>query len=204
MEVAQQKEANCLQEATIKSSKMRISNLSGRLTAAESHANETLQENEQLKAEINKLKAEKAAEEKRKEKRFGRKRIHDVGPGAVKQTKAAYKKRFVEEINQFGETRGLVMEKLILRDADGENYVVNSQRPNTFENLTPAEKKRVERASFLKDSARMSDKVYAAAVKDASLPPSSHVKAHEKILNAEVGPIHQVLINAIIILNPNF
>ena len=192
-EVAEQQSENRSQREQLQSTELRASNVSNRLTAAERNSEETLRENSELKAEIQRLEAERRAEEKRKEKRLGRKRIHELCPGAVKLTKSAYKKRFVEEINKFGETRGLVVEKLILRDEAGEPLVINSERANTYENLTPAERKKVERASFWKDSSRISDRVYAAAVKDANLPPSSHVKAHEKVLNAEVGEIHQVI-----------
>lgn len=183
---------NKTSQSMLKTAENRISNLTNRLAAAETETDETLKQNSQLKKDMKAMEVERKEEEKRKEKRLGRKRIHEVGPGAVKKTKAAYKKRFVEEVNKYGETRGLVLDKMILRDENGEIMVVNSVRPNTFENLTPAERRRVERASFLKDANRISDRVYAAAVKESSLPPSSHVKQHEKELNKEVGEIYQV------------
>ena len=166
---------NKTNKVLLKTAENRISNLTNRLTAAESETDDILKQNSKLRTDMKKLEAEKKEEEKRKEKRLGRKRIHNIGPGAVKKTKAAYKKRFVEEVNTFGETRGLVLDKMILRDENGEPMMVNSVRPNTFENLTPVERKRVERASFLKDANRVSDRVYASVVKESSLPPSSHV-----------------------------
>jgi chromosome segregation ATPase len=44
---------------------------------------------------------------KQKTKSLGRKNIQDLGPDAINKTKAAYKKKFVDDVNKFGATRGL-------------------------------------------------------------------------------------------------
>ena len=190
--ISNEQRKNQASNTVIKTAESQISNLKNRLAAAEAETSATLQQNSELKKDVKKLEGERKEEEKRKEKRLGRKRIGELCAGAVKKTKAAYKKRFVDEVNKFGETRELTLDKMILKDKDGETLVVNAEPHRTFENLTPAEKKRVERASFLKDKNRVSDKVYASVVKESSLPPSSHVKQHEKQLNKEVGEIFQV------------
>ena len=100
----------------------------------------------------------------------------------------------MEPVNNFGRNRGLELEQLVLTDQDGEQLVVRARQPNTFPNLNPAEKKRVESASRWKDLNRIPDRVYSSAPKTGSLPPASHVKQHEHTLNAQLDDIQQVFI----------
>ena len=195
--ISKEQSKNQDKAGVIKTAESRISNLTNRLAAAEAETTATLKQNSELKSDMKKMEAERKEEERRKEKWLGRKRIGDLCAGAVMKTKAAYKKRFVKEVNKFGKTRELTLDKMILKDKDGETLVVNAEPHRTYENLNPAEKKRVERASFLKDKNRVLDRVYALLVKDSSLPPSSHVKQHKKDLNKEVGEIFQVKYNSI-------
>jgi outer membrane murein-binding lipoprotein Lpp len=133
--------------------------------------------------------------EKRKSETLGQKNFLHLGPDAITKTKSAYKKKFVEDVNNYGETRGLVVDKIILRDKDGvsdERLEINAERANTFQNLTPGERKAVQKASRWKDRHRISDKCYSELAKVASLPKASHVKQHEGELNQQIGQIHQV------------
>ena len=138
------------------------------------------------------MEAEKHAAREKSSKVLGRKRQNELKPAAVKQTKRAYREKFTETINQFGANRGLELEQLVLKDSDGERVVVNAQPPNTFENLNQGERKRLARASRWKDLNRLGYRVYASAGKVAELPPASHIKQHEQMLNAGLDPIHQV------------
>ena len=51
-------------------------------------------------------------------KPLGRKSFLELGPDAVNKTKAAYKDAFFQDINTYGEKRGLEAESLILRDKE--------------------------------------------------------------------------------------
>ena len=132
-------------------------------------------------------------EEKDKAKILGRKRISELGRDGVKKTKAAYKERFKDGINAFGQNRGLQLEQIILRDDDGERMIVNGERPHTFSNLTKGEKRRVDRTLRWKDLHRISDQTYASIKKTNGLPAASHIKQQERQLNERVSKIHQVL-----------
>jgi hypothetical protein len=90
-----------------------------------------------------------------------------------------------------------VVDKIVLKDKDGINedrLEVNAERPNTYQNLTPAEKKRVKRSSHWKDRHRVSDKCYSELAKVATLTPAYHVKQYEAELNEQLGEIKQVTI----------
>ena len=131
-------------------------------------------------------------EEKSRGKVLGRKKLKDMGKGGAEKTKASYRERLVNEINNYGEARGLCLETLVLRDEDGHQLKVNAEKPRTFAELKPEERRRVENASSWKDSNRIPDKVYSALNKVGQFPAASHVKAHEKELNKECSEIHVV------------
>ena len=135
--------------------------------------------------------ADKKEEERQKSKVLGRKNISDLSASGIRQTKAAFKERFKDGINSYGENRGLQLEQLILQNDDGERLVVNGERPRTFENLTKGEKKRVDRVLRWKDLHRIPDKSYPPA-KASGLPPASHIKQQEKLVNEKLGEVHQV------------
>ena len=112
-----------------------------------------------------------------------------MGQDAKDKTKAAYKEHVVDEVNNFGKNRGLVVEKLVLRDEEGYQVEVNACKANTYENLNAAEKKRVEIASRWKDRTRNSDRAYSSLSKVGTFPAASHVKSYEQELNGQVGKI---------------
>lgn len=141
-----------------------------------------------LKAENKRL----IGKEKSREKVLGRKKLKDMGKGGAERTKASYRERLVDEINHFGEARGLVLETVTLRDNDGRQLKVNAEKPRTYAELNPEERRRVENASSWKDKNRVADKVYSALNKVGQFPAASHVKAHEKELNKECAQIHVV------------
>ena len=140
---------------------------------------------------IQTLESDKQKEEREKAKVLGRKNVSDLSASSITQTKAAYKDRFKDGINSFGQNRGLQLEQLILQNEDGERVVVNAERPRTFENLTKGEKKRVDRVLRWKDLHRIPDKSYPPA-KSSGLPPASHIKQQEKLVDEKLAEIHQV------------
>ena len=136
-------------------------------------------------------------EKKKKEasngvKVLGRKRLCDLGRTQVTATKKAYREKYREDINTFGSNRGLVTESLTLRDTDGERLVVNAEPHWKYEDLLPAEKKRVVRTSQWRDLNRIADRVYSSIPNDGCLPAAAHVKSYEKELNKILPPIHEV------------
>ena len=127
-------------------------------------------------------------------KPLGRKKFTDLSDDAVKKTRTSYKETFVDKMNQYGENRGLVVEKLVLRDeASGKQLHVNAEKHRTFEQLTEDERRRVAKASQWKDLNRVSDRSQSTLGNLGSLPPASHVKQHEKHLNDQLEEILTVL-----------
>ena len=141
-----------------------------------------------LKAENDRLNRE----EKSRQKVLGRKKLSEMGKGGAEKTRASYRERLVDEINHYGEARGLCLETLVLRDEDGRQLNVNAEKPRTYAELKPEEKRRVANASSWKDANRIPDKVYSALNKVGKFPAASHVKAHETELNKECSQIHVV------------
>ena len=92
-------------------------------------------------------------------------------------------------MNEFGMNRGLVVKEIILRDDNGRKVPINIEKPHTYPNLTAEEKSEVATASAWKDLNRLSDKAYSSMTKIGSIPPASHIKAHEAEINAQLGPI---------------
>ena len=105
----------------------------------------------------------------------------------------AYRKKFLESINTFGRNRGLELETMILRDKDGERLIINATAPHTFAELNKAEKKRVTQTSIWKDLNRIGDLVYSSIAQLGSLPPASHIKQHEQILNLSLPEFLEVV-----------
>ena len=166
--------------------------LQNRLAAAEKESDETNNQKVLLEARVKEL--ESQAQKEEKQKKLGNKRFCELGPSAVKKTRTAYNNQFKDKINSYGETRGLMLERLILSDENGDQLVVNAERPRTFENLTAGEKRRVDRVLRWKDLKRISDAAYADIKRTdgTSLPCTSHVEQQEKQLNAHLPTIHQV------------
>ena len=105
------------------------------MQALESEVVETRQENDILKQKNSELEKEK--EKTSKKQVLGRKKLVDLGPDAVARTKASYREKVANEINSFGENRGLVVQSLILRDEEGRQLEVNAEKPNTYATLNP-------------------------------------------------------------------
>ena len=130
--------------------------------------------------------------EKSRQKVLERKMLTEMGKGGAEKTKASYRERLVNEINHYGEARGFRLETLTLRDGDGCQLKVKAEKPRTYAELNPGERRRVENASSWKDKNRVPDKVYTALNKIGQFPAPSHVEAHEKELNKECSQIHVV------------
>ena len=96
----------------------------------------------------------------------------------------------VPEINQVLKKRKLVVSSIEFADADGEesNVHVDAQHRQTFEQLTPAGRRSVAEVSDARSYSRQSDEKYAAFRRaHPSLPPLSHIKAHDKLVIASLG-----------------
>ena len=119
---------------------------------------------------------------------LGTTKFSELGRDAKNKTRAAYREK-AQELNKFGENRGLVVDEIILRDENGRKVPINIQKPRTYPNLTAEEKSEVETASAWKDLNRLSDKAYSSMTKIGSIPPASHVKQHETEVNALLQPI---------------
>ena len=117
---SEQQEENQATANLLQMAEGRIQNLETELAITKSDVGEVSKQNSDLLRYLKLVQAQQRSEEKIRERRLGRKRVNEIGPGALKKTKSAYKKRFVEEINKFGENRGLIDEKLVLRDKDGQ------------------------------------------------------------------------------------
>ena len=164
-------------------------NLVNRLSAAEAEADEHTKDKKELQSQLDALQKEKD----KGPRIFGRKRLSDLGHSQVTATKKAYREEFRDKIDTFGTNRELAMHSITLVDKDGEQLIVRAEPPHKYEELNPAEMKRVVRASRWKDLNRISDRVYAAVVPIGStLPPSSHVKQYELSLNETLPPITKV------------
>ena len=84
----------------------------------------------------------------------------------------------------------MVVEKLVLRDEEtGKQLEVNTEKHRTFEQLNEDERRRVANASQWKDKNRVSDQSQSTLGNLGTLPPASHIKQHEKILNEQLGEI---------------
>ena len=114
--------------------------LTGHITAMENDVCERQQEADRLQADNQQLRREK----EQSAKPYGQKRLSECGPDAVNKTKQAYKKQWGEKIDKFGEKRGLVLEKMVLKDAEnGERLEVNMKTPPTYEELDPQQRKQL-------------------------------------------------------------
>ena len=165
-------------------------NLINRLSAVETEASENAQQNLQLQARLNEVLVEK--ENQRGTRIYGKKNMCELGHSQVTATKAAFRDEFRESIDTFGRNRGLQMQSITLLDSNGDQVVVNAQRPHTYDNLSAAERKRVAFVSQWKDLNRVSDRVYSSIAKSACLPPASHIKRYEFELNDAMPTIHEV------------
>ena len=168
----------------------RNTNLKNRLTAVIAEADEKTKAADELKTQVKLMEKEK--ESNNVKKVLGRKSLNELGRTQVTETKKAYREEFRERINTFGSNRQLVMESLVLRDPDGERLVVNAELPRKYEDLLPAQRKRVAETSRWKDLNRVPDCVYSSVAKNGSLPAALHVKMYKKELNAGLPPITQV------------
>ena len=149
---------------------------------------ETKEKNNLLESVVTDLQQKQQQEAKP----LGRKRFGELAPSTIKKTRFAIKEKFTGPINSYASNRGLRLEKLILQDGDGERLEVQVEPQHTYDNLSKAEKRRVELASRWKDLNRIPDRVYAAAKNVSHLPPASHVKKYEQELNQQLPEIHQV------------
>ena len=96
-----------------------------RLAAVEQEADASQQANDILQVQVNALEAEQKRAEAEKSRVLGRKPVEDIGPDALKSTKSAYKRRFREDVNRFGKNRGLTLDQIILKNAEGKGFVTN-------------------------------------------------------------------------------
>ena len=115
-------------------------------------------------------------------------KFSDLGQDGRNKTRAAYRKK-VEELNVFGENRALIVNQLILRDQNGQKVSINIEKPNTYPNLTEAERSEVVEATAWKDQRRVSDKSYSSLTKIGKVPAAAHVKLYEREVNAKLSTI---------------
>ena len=164
--------------------------LAGRANGLEAE----LRENRQALQLLDEQKAalERQAAKSKPEQTLARKKFADLGVDAVNKTKAAYKQKIFDDVNSFGKNRGLVVDKLVLRDENGRTLEVNQSRANTYENLNDEERKRVTKASAWKDQKRISDAVYSSLCNVGQFPAATHVKAYEAEVDSEIGVITPV------------
>ena len=163
--------------------------LTSHIATMESEVCNKQREVDRLQADNQQLRQEK----ERSAKPYGQKRLSECGPDAVNKTKQAYKKQWGEKIDKFGEKRGLVLEKMVLKDSEnGERLEVNMKTQPKYEELDPHQRKQLENMSRWKDKERVADKAYASLGNIADVPCASHVKAHEKELNSQIGNITTV------------
>jgi len=125
--------------------KSAVRDLKWNLTAAEAETTETAKSNEVLQSNNRMLRTENQEiarsndilrarnqmlrdhhDNRDQPVAFGKKRMSELGSTQVKATKRAYRQKFVPAINAFGRNRELEVEKLILRDREGERVVVNA------------------------------------------------------------------------------
>ena len=175
--------------------------LQNHLSATEKEADDSTSQKIQLEARVKAMESQQRREEKENGKVLGKRKFSELGASGIKKTRTAYNNQFKDKINSYGETRGLMLECLILRDENGDQLIVNAERPHTFENLTPGEKRRVDRVLRWKDLKRISDAAYAEIKRadGTSLPASSHIKQQEKHLNGLLPTFHQVSTHIFII-----
>ena len=83
-------------------------------------------------------------EEKSREKVLGRKNLIDMGKSGAEKKRASYRERLADKINHYGDARGLCLETLVLRDKDGRQLKVNAEKPRTYAELKPEERRRVD------------------------------------------------------------
>ena len=182
-----QSDINCLSEQNQTLSEQNR-NLVNRLSAAEAEADEYAKSNEEFKSQLEAIQKKDTGP-----RILGRKRLADLGHSQVTATKKAYREEFRDKIDTFGTNRELAMHSITLVDKDGEQLIVRAEAPHTYENLNPAEMRRVMQTSRWKDLNRIADRVYAAIVSiSTSLPPSCHVKQYELTLNQTLPPITEV------------
>ena len=129
-----------------------------------------------------------AAKSKSGRKVLGTKKFSELGQDGKNKTRAAYKAK-VQELNDFGANRGLVVNQIILRDENGKKVPINVEKPHNYANLTDEERSAVATASAWKDINRLSDKAYSSMTNIGKIPPAAHVKSYEKEVNNQLGPI---------------
>ena len=126
-------------------------------------------------------------------KPLGRKMFAELGKDAISKTRTSYQETFVDPINQYGERRGMVVEKIVLREKEsGQQLEVNAEKAHKYGELNEDERQRVKIASRWKDKERISDRGQSSLSHVGTLPAASHVKAYEKELNAKLGEIQSV------------
>ena len=166
--------------------------LSSHISAMEAEMREKEVENIKLKESNIDLQQQQRQNQK-ESKPLGRKKFSELGSDAISLTRASYRETFVDPVNRYGENRGLVVDKIVLRDKDsGKQLEVNAEKPNTYETLNDDERRRVKLASRWKDKERVSDRGQSKLSHVGDLPAASHVKAFEKELNAKLGEIQIV------------
>ena len=152
---------------------------------------ETNDQNEQLGDLKQKLNSSKNVQPTAP-KVLGQVKFTDLGPDGRNKTRAAYKRK-AQELNVFGANRALTVNQIILRDQNGKKVPINVKKPNTYPNLTEAERQEVATASAWKDQKRVSDKSYSSLTKIGKIPAAAHVKQYEQELNTKLSPILPVI-----------
>ena len=173
-------------ETAVKNLNAKVDDLASRNVFLNQHVaaleRETNEQNQELNAirEQNKALKKSGETDQKASKPLGEKPFSQLGRDAQNRTRAAYRKKVREEIDPFGANRRLTTKKIILCDDEGQSVPINIQKPNTYSNLTPAEKAQVAAASAYKDRNRLSDKVYSEMTKLGDIPKAAHVKQFEK------------------------
>ena len=154
------------------------------VAAKDSQITNSLQENQQLRLSNQELQQQ----QKQASKPLGYKRLSECGPDAITKTRRAYREKYGEDVNKYGQNRGLTLDRMILKNTEnGEPFVVNMEKPPTYENLDVHGKKKVEEASRWKDGEIVSDRSYAKLRRVSDVPAASHVKSFEKETNEKIG-----------------
>ena len=167
-----------------------IVTLESEAAAKDTQITNSLQENQQLRLSNQELQQQ----QKQALKPLGYKRLSECGPDAITKTRHAYREKYKEDVNNYGQNRGLTLDKLVLKNTEnGEPFVVNMEKPPTYENLDEYGKKLVEEHSRWKDGEVVSDRSYAKLRKVADVPAASHVKCFEKETNQKIGNATMVI-----------
>ena len=133
--------------------------LANHVAAVESDVVERQREVDRLEADNQDLRREK----EKATKPYGLKPLSECGPDAVTKTKQAYRQRFGEPIDKFGENRRLTLDKMVLKDKEnGQRLEINMSTPPTYETLDPYQEKQLKEVSRWKDRCRLNDDDYAS------------------------------------------